>query len=387
MVGGCWGVECDKALVHFTEDIFFLENVVVRLDLQPVVWKRIEDIEERFFMQVIHLHVLYVDLEDSLVRRPWIAVWKHPGKKGRRIVCGWILVLLFSDYGEDFAQLVLVDVVDCLLLLLDLLQPLLDVCHWVRNLGHISIGRNKALLGMTQKSRRELIEWIRSLGIGISAIEELGKGVAICKILSIIHKDFPQNFVKNPAGEHDYLRNMKICQEFFGSRNIKLYFPVDRLVKCKMQDNLEVAQWLARYYSKNASERPCGESLKREGPRASILPGTSLQCPECKNTREIMDAKDNRIKELEGMVASMEDRIMQMEADKSRAVDKVPGVKSSAGGFDDDEVKSLLMAFEKERDFYFRKLFTIEKYFLEREGLDEGLRSDVFGILYEENGE
>ncbi|AFM97714.1 cell cycle control microtubule-binding protein [Encephalitozoon hellem ATCC 50504] len=238
---------------------------------------------------------------------------------------------------------------------------------------------------MAQKSRRELIEWIKSLGIEISAIEELGKGVVICKILSLIHSDFPANFVRDPAGEHEYLRNMKACQGFFASKNIKLYFPVDKLIKCKMQDNLEVAQWLARYYSKNMGGRQSRECPKDEAPRALVSSSNSPHCPGCKSFREEMDVKDNRIRELESMVAEMEGRIKQLEAEKSSTTKKTP--VSGLKGFDDEEVKSLLMAFEKERDFYFKKLFTVEKYFLEEKGIDESLKNDVLGILYEESNE
>lgn len=238
---------------------------------------------------------------------------------------------------------------------------------------------------MAQKSRRELIEWIRSLGIEISAIEELGKGVAICKILSLIHSDFPSNFVRNPDGEHDYLRNMKACQGFFASRNIKLYFPVDKLVKCKMQDNLEVAQWLAKHYSKNMGERKPRESTKDESLGTSASSSINPHCSGCRSIRETMNIKDDRIRELESIVARMEDRITQMEAEKCAFMEQTP--ISGSKGFEDEEVKSLLMAFEKERDFYFKKLFTVEKYFLEKKGLDESLKNDVLGILYEENNE
>ncbi|AFN82427.1 hypothetical protein EROM_010830 [Encephalitozoon romaleae SJ-2008] len=238
---------------------------------------------------------------------------------------------------------------------------------------------------MAQKSRRELIEWIRSLGIEISAIEELGKGVVICRILSLIHTDFPSNYVRNPDGEHDYLRNMKACQGFFASRNIKLYFPVDKLVKCKMQDNLEVAQWLAKYYSKNMGERKPRESTRDESLGTSASSSVNSHCSGCKNIKEIVDAKDNRIRELESTLSRMEDRITQMETEK-RTIEEQATI-SGPKGFEDEEVKSLLIAFEKERDFYFKKLFTVEKYFLEKKGLDESLKNDVLSILYEENNE
>lgn len=258
---------------------------------------------------------------------------------------------------------------------------------------------------MAQKSRRELIEWLGSLGIEISGIEDLGRGVAICRLLSIIHEDFPSNFVRNPSGETDYLRNMKICQGFFMSRNIKLYFPVDKLVKCKMQDNLEVAQWLASYYAKKMGARRPGDAP--EGRKEALLPGpvhssrkktqgssskaveeedtAAACCLGCRNAEEVISAKDNRIRDLEDKIAQIRNQALQVEVEDHGAKEETTEPKSSPGGFDHEEVQSLLMTFERERDFYFKKLFTIERYFLDNKDLDEGLRNDMFAILYEEN--
>lgn len=270
-----------------------------------------------------------------------------------------------------------------------------------------------------QKSRKELIEWIRSLGIEISAIEEIGKGAVICEILSNIHRDFPCNFVRNPAGEHEYLKNMKICQSFFSLKNIKLYFPVERLIKCRMQDNLEVAQWLSKHYYRNSVTKGLGKvsgdmrdgtGADYAGLRARTMSGDMKGCLNGGEARvipligdmtaseDVFGLKDSkvedpvkvgnsRIQELTKTIAKMEAQMEQMVLNEKRLHEQISQLKNELGGFCDKEVKSLLMTFEKERDFYFKKLFMIERYFLENAELDESVKKDVFEILYEENGE
>lgn len=217
-----------------------------------------------------------------------------------------------------------------------------------------------------QKSRRELIEWIRSLGIEISAIEELGKGTAICEVLSAMHPEFPPSFVRNPCAEHEYLKNMKICQDFFNSRDIKLYFPVEKLIKCKMQDNLEIAQWLAKQYSRGVQER---RSPRREEKRTSAA--------------DVIKRKEERIEELEDTVRRMQTQIAQMETNEGRLAEQVSRLRHETGSLGDQNVRSLLMTFEKERDLYFKKLFMIEKYFLETD-VDSSTKKDMLEILYED---
>lgn len=237
-----------------------------------------------------------------------------------------------------------------------------------------------------KKSRRELIEWIRSLGIGITRIEELGKGAIICEVLSVMHRDFPSNFIRNPSDEHEYLRNMKICQDFFSSKNIKLYFPVERLIKCRMQDNLEVAQWLARHYhrsgvvgvSKEVSEE-CVDG------KTCPVPGTSTIANSGGCDVETREIEDQGM-EVGGKVSRMERQIEQMVENERRLLEQISTLKNELGVFHGRDVKAMLMAFEKERDFYFNKLLMVERYLLENTGLEGDVRRDILEILYEGNG-
>jgi microtubule-associated protein, RP/EB family len=43
--------------------------------------------------------------------------------------------------------------------------------------------------------------------------------------------------------EYEFMNNYKVLQESFKRNKITKPIPVERLMKCKMQDNLEWLQW------------------------------------------------------------------------------------------------------------------------------------------------
>lgn len=98
-------------------------------------------------------------------------------------------------------------------------------------------------------SRTFLLQWFNQLDIAIQRIEDLGKGSAICTLLKRLDESFPK-FKEDPQNELDYMHNLKIVQVYMEKKGIRLFFPIERMCKCKMQDNLEVAQWFYKYWEK-----------------------------------------------------------------------------------------------------------------------------------------
>lgn len=101
-------------------------------------------------------------------------------------------------------------------------------------------------------SRVFLVQWLNQLGIAINRIEDIGKGSAICALLKLLDDFFPK-FREDPQNELDYMYNLKIVQAYMDKKGIKLFFPIERMCKCKMQDNLEVAQWFYKYWEKETN--------------------------------------------------------------------------------------------------------------------------------------
>ncbi|KAJ3064326.1 hypothetical protein HDU98_012255 [Podochytrium sp. JEL0797] len=52
----------------------------------------------------------------------------------------------------------------------------------------------------------------------------------------------------NTTNEYDFVNNYKILQSVFNKHKIERNVPIDKLVKCRYQDNLEFLQWMKKYW-------------------------------------------------------------------------------------------------------------------------------------------
>ncbi|KAF2486470.1 calponin homology domain-containing protein [Neohortaea acidophila] len=100
------------------------------------------------------------------------------------------------------------------------------------------------------ESRQELLGWMNSLlQLNMTKVEQCGTGAALCQIYDSIYLDLPMARVKfNANNEYSYLENFKILSNTFRKHAIDRPIPVQDLIKCKMQDNLEFLQWSKRYW-------------------------------------------------------------------------------------------------------------------------------------------
>ncbi|KAF9761321.1 Protein BIM1 [Nosema granulosis] len=268
-------------------------------------------------------------------------------------------------------------------------------------------------------SRKELVCWFNGLGIKIDRIEDLGKGTSICLLLSQIHPSFPTSFLRNPTNEYEYLKNMKIIQAFFIQNKIEMYFPIDRLIKCKLQDNLEVAQKLYKHYIKvvgcgkvdsnrgdsNRIDKYKGDSTPINSTPTNSTPTNSTPTNSTPtnstptnstpiNSTPIFDRSSSRKEIIENLRQSHEDiflqdsdKLRQLEEENTRLKETISlkdleilKIKNVLG--DLASAKEVLRGLEENRDFYFKKLVEIEKYLLEKEALPEDLKNTLFEILY-----
>jgi len=232
-------------------------------------------------------------------------------------------------------------------------------------------------------SRTDLLAWVNDLlQINYTKIEQCGTGAAYCQILDSIYNDIPMNRVKfNAKHEYEYLANFKVMQNVFKAKKIDKPIPVEKLVKCKMQDNLEFLQWMKRFWDANYG----GQGYDPAGRRGGAAVGAGGGGPAT-----MAPVGGGGVRSATGLSASTTGR-----AGGGRT--PVGGFRSGSAQSNETvnhlqaqvkELSSHLEGLEKERDFYFAKLRDIEILaqtqleVLEGEGKDDITLREIQKILY-----
>ena len=127
------------------------------------------------------------------------------------------------------------------------------------------------------ESRQELVSWVNyTLNLTISKVEQCGTGAVYCQLFDSIHLDVPMGKVKFDVNtEYQYLNNFKILQSCFTRHRIDRSVPVERLVKCRFQDNLEFLQWFKRYWDTNYDGHEYDATARRRGQQVTV-PGNNV---------------------------------------------------------------------------------------------------------------
>lgn len=129
------------------------------------------------------------------------------------------------------------------------------------------------------ESRTELLQWLNStLQLDYSKVEQCGTGAAYCQIMDSIYGGVPMMKVKFGANLSDYdaRNNMKILQAAFNKHHISKQIEVERLIKCRLQDNLELLQWFKRHWmeNKDVNTEYDASAQRRSGSSTSIASGS-----------------------------------------------------------------------------------------------------------------
>lgn len=225
------------------------------------------------------------------------------------------------------------------------------------------------------ESRQELVAWLNNLlQLNITKVEQCGTGAALCQVFDSIFYDVPMARVKfNANTEYAYLQNFKILQNCFAKHGIDRPMPVEQLVKCKMQDNLEFLQWTKRYWDQyfpghdyDPVSRRKGQAGLAAGPGA----GGGARAPAARRAPAASNSAAPRTRTPLG------------------AGGAAGGAAAAALREENGVLKETVTGLERERDFYFSKLRDIELLIqqsmeadpeLEK---DEGLLKQIQTILY-----
>jgi len=223
--------------------------------------------------------------------------------------------------------------------------------------------------------RTDLLAWLNELlQINYTKIEQCGSGAAYCQVLDSIYGDLPMNRVKfNAKHEYEFIANFKVMQNVFKSKKIDKPIPVEKLVKCKMQDNLEFLQWMKRFWDSNYGGQGYDAVARRKGapadPPATIAPlSTGRNSSSGSNSLGVGPRSGGRTP-------------LGNRAGSTQPSEAVHQLQNQL-----KEMQTHLEGLEKERDFYFSKLRDIEILVQTQlegdgEGKDETLKK-IQEILY-----
>ncbi|QPH02588.1 hypothetical protein C2857_006801 [Epichloe festucae Fl1] len=221
------------------------------------------------------------------------------------------------------------------------------------------------------ESRQELIQWLNSLlQLNMTKVEQCGTGAALCQVFDSIYMDLPMSRVKfNANGEWAYVQNFKVLQNAFTKHQIDKPIPVEALIKCKMQDNLEFLQWTKRFWDLNFPDHDYDAVARRKG---GALPATGAGAVATRTPVSTGAARRG------GAAAA---------APRAKTAGVGPG--SAALQQENSTLKETVVGLERERDFYFSKLRDIELLIQqavdedpELEKQEDGLVKQIQLILY-----
>uniref|UniRef100_A0A6U4SIQ3 Microtubule-associated protein RP/EB family member 1 n=1 Tax=Hemiselmis andersenii TaxID=464988 RepID=A0A6U4SIQ3_HEMAN len=231
--------------------------------------------------------------------------------------------------------------------------------------------------------KNELLSWLNELlDLNYSKVEQCANGAAYCQIMDAC---FPgevamKKVMFDAKHEHDFVKNYKVLQTLFDKKQITKHIEVTKLCKAKPLDNLEMLQWIKRYFDMhyggneyNAVERRGGLSFASTGAKEN----TATNKPAAAKT------------------ATVKTGAVRVARPASSSAPKRAGAPAGAGGSsaNDEQVAKLteemtsmkltVAELEKERDFYFGKLRDVEITCQTNERTDVGsLVEDIQKILY-----
>jgi len=203
------------------------------------------------------------------------------------------------------------------------------------------------------------------LQLNVTKVEQCGTGAALCQIYDSIFLDVPMARVKFTVNaEYAYLDNFKILSNTFRKHHVDRPIPVEQLVKCKMQDNLEFLQWTKRYWDQYYPGGDYDAVARRKG--AGVPPAIS-------NARSTPSAAGGARRPVGGAGAA---------APRAASRQMGGGVGSSAVLQQKNaELTETVQGLERERDFYFSKLRDIELLIQQAMDADPTLDEDENSLL------
>jgi len=212
------------------------------------------------------------------------------------------------------------------------------------------------------ESRQELLAWVNKLlQLNLTRVEQCGTGSAYCQIFDSIFLDVPMSKVKfNINTEYMYIQNFKVLQNTFAKHGIDRTVPVESLIKCKMQDNLDFLQFSKRYWDQYYPGGDYDATSRRKG--SGPVSSGSASAPRASATnarRPVAGGAGPRTRTPQGGGSAASAALQQ----------------------ENNALKESILGLEKESLFYFRKLRDVEFLIQQAMEADPSLDKDDDSIL------
>ncbi|UZJ54905.1 hypothetical protein CBS101457_004225 [Exobasidium rhododendri] len=230
-------------------------------------------------------------------------------------------------------------------------------------------------------SRSELIQWVNDLLLlSYTKVEQCGTGAAYAQIVDSVYGNVAMMKL-NFAAKHDYeyVNNYKVLQDTFKRNKIDKPIPVEKLVKCKMQDNLEFLQWMKKFWDQNYPGTEYDPEGRRQGQGVAPPPLHGISTARAVVGAPLSStANRSPVRKAPSGTTAAPVRRAAVPAvgstarvARSAAVQVVPDETIQALTNQMDEMKVSVDSLERERDFYFNKLRDIELMIQDRIALIE----------------
>lgn len=221
------------------------------------------------------------------------------------------------------------------------------------------------------ESRTELLQWLNTtLDLQYGKVEECGTGAAYCQLMDSIVGGVPMGKVKfNALTEYDYIHNFKILQASFNKHKVNKTIDVERLIKCRLLDNLVLLQWFKKFWHENKDVNGTYDASSRRRVSGSVAnTGGTGQMPLERSRMSSGSSMGSRRSTLPSRVSSANGRtsippntptsngkVSQLNKELNETAQELVTVSEEL-----HEYKILAESLETERNFYFNKLREIE---------------------------
>jgi RP/EB family microtubule-associated protein len=256
--------------------------------------------------------------------------------------------------------------------------------------------------------KKEILSWVNDLlSLSIPKIEDTASGAVACQIVDACYpgsiKLSKVNF--NAKQEYEFIQNYKVLQDAFDKLNIAKHIEVQKLIRAKYQDNLEMMQWLKAFFDSNYNQSEgkydaVGRRAKCKGAKTGGVPTTASKsaAPSTTTTKSLAPAKSESststsvvsVKEKENLkienrkVTRTSDTYKSSSSDLAEIQSKLVDATSKNEELNklNAELGLMVDGLEKERNFYFDKLQAIE-VLLQNMGdaAENSLSAKIFKIL------